>query len=66
MSDWNNDVVDWNRHRIEDYVKWVTDTYGAEEAKKLFAFAQPYRAVMDVQSIDLPKTEPFTGEIKIP
>jgi len=66
MNDWDNDVADWNEYRIGDYFSWVSDMYGEQALQKEFAYADEYRALMDVYNMDLPKTEPFVGEIEIP
>lgn len=49
VRNWNRPVNEWSSGTVVDYVVWVKDTYGEEEAKKLFAYAQSYRAVMDVK-----------------
>jgi hypothetical protein len=66
MRDWDNDVVDWNDYRVNDYFSWARDTYGKDAVEKGFIYADQYRALMDIHSIDIPETEPFVGEIKIP
>lgn len=56
--DWDLDVGQWDRYRIEDYIKWVKETYGLKAAKKLFAHAKQYRAIMDVkQSVKEERTQ---------
>ena len=45
---WDKPINEWSEGTVVDYVVWVKDTYGEEEAKKLFAYAQGYRAVKDV------------------
>lgn len=47
---WRSSVKDWGGFRLADYIEWVIDTYGEEEANKLFAHADSYRAVMDVKN----------------
>jgi hypothetical protein len=66
MRDWHNDVADWDTYRIGDYFNWVSDMYGEQALQEEFAYADEYRALMDVYNTNLPKTEPFVGEIKIP
>jgi len=48
VRNWNKPVNEWTQGTVIDYVVWVKDTYGEEEAKKLFAYAQGYRAIKDV------------------
>jgi len=59
--DWNKDVGQWDRYRIEDYIKWVKETYGLKAAKKLFAHAKQYRAIMDIkQSVKEERSDSIT------
>jgi hypothetical protein len=52
VRNWNKPVNEWTQGTVMDYVVWVKDTYGEEEAKKLFAYAQGYRAIKDVMVDD--------------
>lgn len=46
--DWHMPVEKWDGFRLDDYIIWVRETYGVEEANKLFTYADQYRAVKDV------------------
>ena len=48
--DWNKSIVDWDNHRLNDYYKWVKETYGDDEFLKGFIHVDGYRAVMDVKN----------------
>jgi hypothetical protein len=48
--DWNEEAENWDIYTVDDYLAWVRDTYGADEVRKLFAYAKEYKAVMDVKN----------------
>lgn len=49
MRDWNKSIVDWDDLRLNDYFKWVKETYGDDEFLKGFIHVNGYRAVMDIK-----------------
>jgi len=55
VRNWTKPVNEWTQGTVMDYVVWVKDTYGEEEAKKLFAYAKGYRAIKDVMVVEEPE-----------
>ena len=54
VRNWDMPVNEWTQGTVIDYVVWVKDTYGEEEAKKLFAYAKGYRAIKDAMVVEEP------------
>ena len=63
LYEWNEPVNKWSHRCIGDYIIWVKEAYGMEEAKKLFKYAQQYRAIKDLNASakeDLVDRQPTT------
>lgn len=59
IHQWNEPVNMWSHKLIGDYIIWVKEAYGMEEAKKLFKYANQYRAIKDLNA-SVKQVEPTT------
>ena len=59
LYEWNEPVNKWSHKLIGDYIIWVKEAYGMEEATKLFKYAKQYRAIKDLNA-SVKQVEPTT------
>lgn len=60
---WNEPVNMWSHRLIGDYIIWVKEAYGMEEAKKLFKYANQYRAIKDLNASVKQEVYPYQKSI---
>ena len=63
MKNWRGKAREWSEETITEYVAWVRETFGEEEANNIFKRADQFRAVKEVEASVAPQTNPYTDAL---